>query len=425
MHVEKKQISSTKVALTITATEVELAPIKNLVVEQLSKNVKIAGFREGKVPLQVAEKHLDPELLSSEFVNEAINQLYIEAVKSQAVDPVAQPTIEIKKIVPYDVLEFEAQIDTLGVVKVGKYKKLAVKKDVIKISEKEIGEVTKSLQVQQSEKKDVNRAAKTNDQVWIDFSGKDTKGEPVNGADGKDYPIILGSKTFIPGFEENVEGLKAGEEKTFTIPFPKDYGVKALAGRKVTFTVKVNKVQEVILPKLDYELASKAGPFKTVEELKANIEINLKQEREAQAERKYESDLMDKIYTTSKVEIPDVLISQQIKFEIDELKKNLTYRGQTYAEFLEAEGTTEEKYEKEVVRPKSEKNIGFSILLSEIAKTEDIKIESTELETQINLMKAQYQDPAMQEQLNQPEARRDIASRMLTQKTLEKIKTYQ
>ncbi len=425
MHVEKKQISSTKVALTITATEVELAPIKNLVVEQLSKNVKIAGFREGKIPIQVAEKHLDPELLSSEFVNEAINQLYIEAVKSQAVDPVAQPTIEIKKIVPYDVLEFEAQIDTLGVVKVGKYKKLAVKKDVIKITEKEIGEVTKSLQVQQSEKKDVDRAAKNDDQVWIDFSGKDTKGEPVNGADGKDYPIILGSKTFIPGFEENVEGLKAGEEKTFTIPFPKDYGVKALAGRKVTFTVKVNKVQEVILPKLDDELASKAGPFKTVEELKANIEINLKQEREAQAERKYESDLMDKIYATSKVEIPDVLISQQIKFEIDELKKNLTYRGQTYAEFLEAEGTTEEKYEKEVVRPKSEKNIGFSILLSEIAKTEDIQIESTELETQINLMKAQYQDPAMQEQLNQPEARRDIASRMLTQKTLEKIKTYQ
>ncbi len=425
MHVEKKQISSTKVALTITATEVELAPIKNLVVEQLSKNVKIAGFREGKVPLQVAEKHLDPELLSSEFVNEAINQLYIEAVKSQAVDPVAQPTIEIKKIVPYDVLEFEAQIDTLGAVKVGKYKKLAVKKDVIKITEKEIGEVTKSLQVQQSEKKDVDRVAKNDDQVWIDFSGKDAKGDPVSGADGKDYPIILGSKTFIPGFEENVEGLKAGEEKTFTIPFPKDYGVKALAGRKVTFTVTVKKVQEVILPKLDDELASKAGPFKTVDELKSNIEINLKQEREAQAERKYESDLMDKIYTTSKVEIPDVLISQQIKYEIDDLKKNLTYRGQTYAEFLTAEGTTEEKYEKEVVRPKSEKNIGFSILLSEIAKTEDIQIESTELESQINLMKAQYQDPAMQEQLNQPEARRDIASRMLTQKTLEKIKTYQ
>ncbi|MEK9196240.1 MAG: trigger factor, partial [Patescibacteria group bacterium] len=354
-----------------------------------------------------------------------INQLYIEAVKSQAVDPVAQPTIEIKKIVPYDVLEFEAQIDTLGAVKVGKYKKLAVKKDVIKITEKEIGEVTKSLQVQQSEKKDVDRVAKNDDQVWIDFSGKDAKGDPVSGADGKDYPIILGSKTFIPGFEENVEGLKAGEEKTFTIPFPKDYGVKALAGRKVTFTVTVKKVQEVILPKLDDELASKAGPFKTVDELKSNIEINLKQEREAQAERKYESDLMDKIYTTSKVEIPDVLISQQIKYEIDDLKKNLTYRGQTYAEFLTAEGTTEEKYEKEVVRPKSEKNIGFSILLSEIAKTEDIQIESTELESQINLMKAQYQDPAMQEQLNQPEARRDIASRMLTQKTLEKIKTYQ
>ena len=425
MHVEKKQVSKTKVTLTITATEVELLPIKNKVIEKLAQNVKIPGFREGKSPIQVAEKHIDPAVLSSEFVNEAINQLYVEALQGHDLNPIAQPTIEIKKIVPYDVLEFEAQVEIIGEVKLGKYKKLAVKKDVVKITDKEVDEVVKSLQVQQSTKNDVDRVAKNDDQVWIDFKGVDTKGEPVNGADGKDYPIILGSKTFIPGFEENVEGLKAGEEKTFTIPFPKDYGVTALAGRKVTFTVKVNKVQEVILPKADDELAKKVGPFKTLEELKENIKINLEQERSAGVERKYESDLMEKIHSTSKVELPEALITQQVAFEVDELKKNLTYRGQTYQEFVASEGTTEEKYEKEVIAPKAEKNIAFSLLLSEIAKDEDVKLETAELEAQITQLKAQYQDPAMQEQLNQPEARRDIASRLLTQKTLEKIKTYQ
>ncbi|OGL31126.1 trigger factor [Candidatus Saccharibacteria bacterium RIFCSPHIGHO2_12_FULL_41_12] len=425
MHVEKKQVNSTKIALTITATEVELLPIKNKVVEKLSQNVKIPGFREGKAPAQVTEKSLDPNALTSEFINEAINQLYVQALQSQNINPVAQPTIEIKKIVPYNVLEFEAQIDVIGAVKVGKYKKLSVKKEAVKITPQEVEGVIKSLLVQQSTKKDVNRAGKVDDQVWIDFTGKDAKGKPVNGADGKDYPIILGSKTFIPGFEQNVEGLKAGAEKTFTIPFPKDYGVKALAGRKVTFTVKVNKVQEVTLPKLDDEFAKKTGPFKTLDELKTNVNVNIQQERATTVERQYEAELLDKIFATSKVEIPEVLISHQAKFEIDEQKKNLTYRGQTYQEFLESEGTTEEKYEKEVVAPKAEKNIAYSIILSEIAKTEDVKIEPQEMEAQITQLKAQYQDPAMQEQLNKPEARRDIASRMLTQKTIEKIKTYQ
>src|SRR3989344_6599192 len=113
MHVEKKQVNSTKIALTITATEVELLPIKNKVIEKLAQNVKIPGFREGKSPIQVAEKHIDPAVLSSEFVNEAINQLYVEALQGQDLNPIAQPTIEIKKIVPYDVLEFEAQVEII------------------------------------------------------------------------------------------------------------------------------------------------------------------------------------------------------------------------------------------------------------------------------------------------------------------------
>jgi trigger factor len=112
-----------------------------------------------------------------------------------------------------------------------------------------------------AEKKDVERPAKKDDEAWIDFKGVDEKGEPINGADGKDYPLVLGSNKFIPGFEDNVVGMKPGEEKTFPLNFPKDYGVKALAGKKVKFTVKVNKLQELSEPKLDDAFAAMVGPF--------------------------------------------------------------------------------------------------------------------------------------------------------------------
>lgn len=425
MHVEKKSISSTKISLTITGTEVELTPIKSKVVERLGQNIKIPGFREGKAPLQVIEKNIDPNVLSSEFVNDAINELYIQAINNEDLNPVAQPTVEIKKFVPFTELQFTAEFAVVGKVKLGKYKSLGIKNDTEQIKPEEIEKVLKSLQLRQSTKNDVDRPAKKDDQVWIDFLGKDLKGEAINGADGKDYPIVLGSKTFIPGFEENVEGLRAGEKKEFTIPFPKDYGVAALAGKKVTFTVTVNKVQEVILPKADDELAKKVGPFKSIEELKSNISDNLKHEKSVASEREYENKLLEKILASSTVEIPEIVIEQQTAYEMDELRRNLTYRGQTYQEFLESEGTTEEKYKDEVVAPRAEKSVKISIILSEISKLEDIKLDPAELEAQISALRAQYQDQAMQAELDKPENRRDIASRMLTQKTVDRIKSLQ
>lgn len=425
MHVEKKQPTSTQVVLTISSTDVELTPIKNEVVAKLSKDIKIAGFRPGKAPLQVAEKQLDANLLSSEVVNEAINQFYIKAIDTEGLNPLTQPQITVQKFAPYTELVFEAGFDVIGKVKLGTYKKLGEKLPKVEVKDEDVENVLKSLRVQQSTKTDVERAAKKDDQVWIDFSGKNAKGEPVQGADGKDYPIILGSKTFIPGFEENVEGLSAGEEKTFTIPFPKDYGVKALAGRKVTFTVKVNKVQEVTLPEADDELAKSVGPFKSISELKENIKTNVEQEKLSGVTREYENALLEKLLASSSVEIPESVIKQQVVYELDEFKRSLTYRGQTYKEFLEGEGQTEEEYEASTLRPRAEKAVKISILLSEVAKAEKLQLEEGELEAQIAALKGQYQDPAMQAELAKPESQRDIANRMLTQKTIDKIKELQ
>ena len=210
----------------------------------------------------------------------------------------------------------------------------------------------------------------------------------------------------------------------FTVPFPKDYGVKALQGKKVTFEVNVTKVQEQTLPKVDDDMAQKAGPFKTVTELKADIKKQLEHERKHEVQRNYESELVKKVTDKSTMEIPDQLIDQQVERLLQEVRQNAAYRGQTYQEMLEAQGMTEEQYRKDVLRPEAQNRTKASLVLAEIAEAEDLKVTPEEIGVRLQLMKGQYKDEAMQKELDKPEARQDIASRILTEKTVEKLASY-
>jgi len=235
--------------------------------------------------------------------------------------------------------------------------------------------------------------------------------------------LLLGSNTFIPGFEANLLGMKAGEEKTFVLTFPKDYGVKALQNRKVEFAVKVEKVQEVVEPKLDDAFAATVGPFKTVADLKVDIKKELSARKEDEAEQKFADELITKIAEKSKVAIPEVLITEQIDRLEQEQRQNLMYRGQTWQEFLDAEGLTDETFRKQL-RPGAELRVKAGLVLSEISELEKIDVTPEELEIQVQTLKARYPDPQMQAELAKPEARRTIASRILTDKTVAKLKEY-
>ncbi len=419
----KKSVSKTKATLTVNANEKDLGSIKAHVLGHFQENMKVAGFREGKAPLSVVEKNVDQNSFQTEFLQEAIGALYSQAVRETNLRVVDQPEVQLTKFVPFTELEFTAEVPVVGEVKLGDYKELKADKPKVSVTTKDVNEVVKSLQTRMAEKKDVKRAAKNGDQVWIDFRGVDDKGKPVNGADGKDYPLLLGSNTFIPGFEPELVGLKAGDEKTFTVTFPKDYRVAALKGKKVTFTVNVTKVQEVIEPEVNDEFAAKAGPFKTVSELKDDIKKQLTHERSNQAERDYESELVRQLADKSTIEIPDVLLNDQIDRMLNELKQNLTYRGQTLQEFLEAEHTTEEKYKNEVLRPEAEQRVKAGLVLAEVADAENLTVQPEELEIRMQVLKGQYKDPQMQAELEKPENRREIASRLLTEKTIAKLKS--
>jgi len=424
MQVSRTNTSDTEINLVISATEAELQTLKAHVLGHFRSRVKVAGFREGKAPLEMVEKHVDQSQFQTEFLEEAVQHLYVQAIDNEKIRPVDRPEVQLKKFVPFTALEFEVNVAVVGEIKLPDYKRMKKTKDAIKVTEKDVDDVISALQKRLAEKKDVERAAKEGDQVWIDFKGVNDKGEPVQGADGKDYPIILGTNTFIPGFEENVVGMSAGDEKTFTLKFPKDYGVSALASKDVTFTVNVTKVQEVIEPKVDDEFAAKAGPFTSVKHLKEDIKRQVESERQYEADRNHEAELIKQITKKSTMALPEVLIQEQIERYMRELKQNVAYRGMTWHEYLNAEGKSEEEYLKDVVRPQAEERLQASLVLAEIAEKEQITVTPEELEVRMQVLKSQYTDPSMQAELAKPETRKDIAARILTEKTIAKIVEY-
>ncbi|HMT55540.1 MAG TPA: trigger factor [Candidatus Saccharibacteria bacterium] len=421
LHTERKK--DTTVVFEIAAESNEMSNIKNKVLHILAPRVKVAGFREGKVPMELVEKNIDEATLQSEFLNEAIQTLYLAAVKEERIRPVGQPEVNVTKFVPYEVLEFTMEIPVVGSIKLPNYKKISAKRAEVKISADQVQDVLKNLQVRAAEKTEVKRSAKLTDEAWIDFKGVDKKGEPISGADGTDYPLVLGSGTFIPGFEDNVVGMNVGDEKSFDVTFPKDYGAKALQNAKVTFTVTLKKINEVAEPKLDDAFAGKIGPFETLKQLKDDIKKQLEQEEKQRVERDFEAAIVDELSEKTEVAIPDTLIDEQQEAVLQEVRQNAIRRGLTYDEMLKSLGKTEEAYIKEEVRPEAIRRIKAGLILSEIADIENIDVEPEVLEARIQVLKGQYSDKSMQDELDKPENRREINARLRTEKVIEFLKT--
>lgn len=424
MQVTKKNLSDTKVQLKLAADADLLQAEKHKALQALARNVKIQGFRPGKVPPNMVEKYIDPSRLQSEFLERAINRLYVAALEQEQLRPMQQPKVTINKFVPFDTLEVEAEVEVVGQVKLPDYKKIKLAKQPVSVDAKEVDEVIANLRTRAADKQEVDRASAEGDETWIDFTGVDAKTkDPIKGAEGKNYPVVLGSNTFIPGFEPNLVGLKAGDQKTFVLTFPKDYGLKALQNRKVEFTVTVKKVQQITEPRVDDAFAATVGPFKTVAELKKDIKQELLSRKQIEADQTYADDLLGKITDKSKVAIPDVLVDEEIERLERELRQSLVYRGLTWQEYLEAEGLTDQTY-RDKQRPIAQTRLKTSLVIAAISEAENIEISTDELDAQLRTLRSRYPDKQMQAELGKPEARSQVASRLLTQKTIAKLVDY-
>lgn len=418
-----KKLSDTKINISVTLDETELKTAKQRALKHLASHAKVPGFRTGKVPANVAEKNLDPMSVANETTEQAINIALNDIVVREDIRVLDRPQIDIKDFKPYESMVFEAEMEILPEIKLGDYKKLKVKRESTEVTAAEVDKIIDQMRERLGEKKEVTRAAKKGDEVIIDFEGRDAKGELVDGAKSDDYTLVLGSGTFIPGFEEGIIGHKVGDEFDLKLTFPKEYHSDALKGAKVIFKTTIKKINEVVLPEVNDEFAAKVGPFKSVAEMREDAERELTAQKQNAADEKLKDDLVGALVEVSTIPVPQLLVEDQMKSIEQDSMQNLMYRGITPDDYMKSQGYKDhdEWHEKEF-KVAAERRVKAGLALAELSKIEKIQVTQAELDQRHNSMLDQYKNNAdVQKQLDTPEARRDLANRLLTEKTVDRL----
>ncbi|MDR1196774.1 MAG: trigger factor [Candidatus Nomurabacteria bacterium] len=424
MKYTRKNLSKSQIELAVNLETSDIEPLRQAVVERMSKELKVAGFRKGKVPAKMAEKYLNQQAVIDEVVGEAINKALIDIIVKEQIQPLDKPNAKVSKLVPFDQIEFSVEIDIIPPVKLGGYMGLKAKYEAPKISDDDVEKLIENLRSQGAEKKEVKRAAQNGDEVLIDFVGK-RDGKEFAGGKAEKVPLILGSDQMIPGFESAIVGHKAGQDFTIDVTFPKQYGNKELAGKKAQFDIKLYKVSEVKKPELDDKFAAKMGPFYTVKELRDAAKSELSGRAEFEATEKFKGDLLTELVGKTKLDVPAVLVDDQLKALQAEAEDNIKYRGLGKEQyFAQNDYKDEADWLEREVRPEAERRVKNGLVLSELVRQEDIEVSDAEIDAQQQQIMGQYNDEKLKERLNTPEARRNIANRIATEKALQKLVAY-
>lgn len=414
--------TDTDTTLVITLGHDHLDSYVQKAYEHLRSRVKVAGFRPGKAPNHIVERELGAGAVQSEVLEHAVEEAYAKAIVEHGINVIAPPEVKVTKFVPFDELEFTATVDVMPEIKLADYKNIKLKHPEVKIEDAEIEATVEDLRRRLASKQPVERPAGMGDELVIDFDGtKD--GQKVEGAAATDHVLVLGSQTFIPGFEEQLVGLSKNEEKSFDIVFPKDYSATDLAGQKVNFKVKVKSVGELVLPPVNEEFVQNISTLKTVDELKTDIRERITAEKTEAAEAQFEQDVLDEIVAKSQWKAPKRLVDAQVGRLKNEMSERLSASGLDLEKYLEMSKKTMEELDKELL-PTAEKRVGLAFILNRIAEEEGIKVSPANIDDELGRLKQQYADPQMQQDLNRPEIREDILNHLMTARTIEKVVSY-
>ena len=417
MKTSVKHLTDTSVEVTITLGEKELAAAEQVALTKLAKKVKVPGFREGKAPASVVAKNVNPNALSEQTLDDALSRAVAEAFTTEDIRALDRPEVDIKKYVPGKELEFVAKAEVMPEVKLGDYKKLTATQEKVAVAAKDVDEIIERIRQGFAERKAVDRKAKDGDEAVIDFVGK-KDGVAFDGGTATDYTLALGGGQFIPGFEEGVVGHKAGDEFDLDLEFPKEYHVADLAGSKVVFSVTLKEVKEVVLPELTDELAAKAGPFKTVKELKDDIKREITTQREKESLDKLKDALVTQLIEKSTVPVPQILVQDQMQSIERDMTQNLMYQGMTLDMYLESKKLTKEAWLEGEVKEAAENRVKAGLALAELSKVEKVTASDEELAAKVNEYQTQFGAKSGQD-FTTPEIQRDIANRLLTDKTID------
>lgn len=387
LQVEKLENNTAKLTIEVEASKFDKAIQKAY---QKNKNkFNIPGFRKGKVPYAMVEKMYGAAVFYEDAANELISGAYAQAAEESGLEIVARPEINVTQIEKGKPFIFEAEVTTKPEVKLGKYKGIKVEKADVTVKDEEVAEELDKVKEQNARLVAADdKAVEDGDQTTIDFEGF-VDGVAFEGGKGEDYPLTIGSHSFIDTFEEQLIGKKVGEEVEVNVTFPENYQAKELAGKPAMFKVTIKEIKVKEYPELDDDFAQDVSEFDTLDEYKEDIKKNLTEKKEKEAEAEKESKVIEAIVNDAEMDIPEKMVEAQAEQMLEEFAQNIAMQGISFEQYLQFTGATVDQM-KEQVKPQAQARVESSLVLEAVVKAENIEATEEEVEEEIKEMAGRY-----------------------------------
>ena len=387
LQVEKMEKNMAKLTIEVSAEDVEKA--MQSAYQKAKGRISIPGFRKGKAPRKMIEQMYGKGVFLEDAVNALIPEHYSKALGECELEIVSQPKIDLVQTEPGKALIFTAEVAVKPEVTLGEYKGVEVPKSEIEVTDEEVDAEVKKEQEKNSRTINVeDRAAQLNDIVTIDFEGS-VDGVPFDGGQATEYPLTLGSNTFIPGFEDQLVGAKVGDDVDVKVTFPEEYQAKELAGKEAIFKCAVKKIEAKELPELDDDFAKDVSEFDTLAEYKEHVKTNLVEKKENEAKHAKEDAAVDKIIENAQMDIPEAMLETQCRQMLDDFSRRMQSQGLSMDQYFQFTGMTAEKM-MEDMKPQALKSIETRLVLEKVAEVENIQPTEEEVNEEISKMAEAY-----------------------------------
>ena len=387
LQVEKMEKNMAKLTIEVAAEDLEKA-MQNAY-QKAKGRISIPGFRKGKAPRKMIEQMYGKGIFLEDAANALIPEHYSKALAECELEIVSQPTIDITQAEPGKAFIFTAEVAVKPEVTLGDYKGVEVPKTEITVTDEDVEAELKKEQEKNSRTISVeDRAAQLNDIVTIDFEGS-VDGVPFDGGQATEYPLTLGSNTFIPGFEEQLVGAKVGDDVDVKVTFPEEYQAKELAGKEAIFKCAVKKIEAKELPELDDDFAKDVSEFDTLAEYKEHVKTNLEDKKADEAKRAKEDAAVDKAIENAQMDIPEAMLMTQCRQMLDDFSRRMQSQGLSMDQYFQFTGMTADKM-MEDMKPQALKRIQTRLVLEKVVEVENVEVSDEKLDEQINEIAASY-----------------------------------
>jgi len=425
MKVTRKDLEKSQVELLVELSVADFAPYIEKGAQKLSEEVKIEGFRPGKVPYDILKQKVGEmsilEQAAHLAIHKTIDATIDENIKDQEV--AGQPRVEVSKLAPGNPMEYKIIVAVLPEIKIGKYKDLGIKQEEAKVDEKDIQKALNDVAESRAKESITADPIKSGDKAIIDLDMFLDK-VPAEDGQARDLTVLIGKDYFVPGFDKSLIGAKKGEEINFSLPFPADYHQKTFASKMVDFKVKIKEVYNREIPELSDDLARGFG-LKKLEDLKKFFADNMAHRLEHQNEQKSEIAMLDKILEKSNFgDLPESLIQNEAELIMAELEQEIVKQGGKFEDYLQSIGKERQQLMMELL-PQAVKRVKSALMLREVAKAEDLKISVEEIDKKIEELKIQYKaDANVAKMIKEPGYRGYLGNILANQKVLKKLREW-